>query len=67
MQTCNKFGVPLWVIKRALICRINLQDKYQSFAIYAVGNILLDNKRVSHINLVKLAAGKQHCYIPFVK
>ena len=66
MQACNKLGMPLWAIKCVLMCRINLQNQYQSFDINAAGHIFLDGKRLSHINLVRWAVGKQHCYIPFV-
>ena len=67
MQVYNKFGVPLWAIKRALICRINLQNQYQYFDIDDAGSIFLDGKNASHIDLVQWVAGKQHCYIPFLR
>jgi hypothetical protein len=67
MTTCNLHGVPLWAIRRALVCRINLQTRYQRFDIDVTGNIFLDGKRSSHIDLIKWEAGKQHCYIPLME
>jgi hypothetical protein len=64
MKNHNKNGVPLWAIKRALICRVNLQTDYQSFAIDAAGNIFLDDQYASHLDHIRWDSSKKHFYIP---
>jgi hypothetical protein len=67
MINCNRHGVPIWVIKRTLICRVNMQSTYKSFDIDVIGNIILDNKLVSHIDKVKWKLGKKYCCIPLYR
>jgi len=67
MQKTNKHGVPIWMIKRALICRVNLCAGFRYFEIDQDGNILLDNKNVSHIDRAKWDVEHQCCYIPLKK
>ena len=64
MNTHNKNGVPLWAIKRAMICRVNLQTDYQSFSIDEAGNIFLDDQYGTHLDHIQWDANKKHFYIP---
>ena len=65
MKDCNMHGVPLWAIKRLLICRINMNESgFQSFDIDDVGNILFDGDVASHIDLVQYDEERCWYYIP---
>ena len=64
MQLCNANGVPLWAIKRAMICRINLQAQYKSFDIDKDGNVFFDGQYVYHVDRIKFNIEGKYCYIP---
>ncbi len=63
----NKNVIPLWAIKRALICRVNLQEDYKSFDIDAAGNIFLDDQYTSHLDRIQWDFSKKHFFIPLTQ
>lgn len=60
----NINGIPLWMIKRSLVCQINLNDEFKSFSIDDDGNIFLDEKLASHIDLAVWEKPQKLCYVP---
>ena len=53
MKSCNKWGVPMWAIRRLLICRVNLNKKgYKTFHITQDGRIFFDGEYGTHIDKV---------------
>lgn len=64
MIDINKHGVPLWAIKRLLICRVNLRKSgYHSFDIDKDGNVLFDGKCAAHVNDVQYDEEHHRYYI----
>ena len=65
MNEYNQHGVPLWAIKRLLICRINMNESgFQRFDIDDVGNILFNGEVASHIDKVHYDEERCWYYIP---
>jgi hypothetical protein len=53
MSKCNKQGVPMWAIRRLLICRVNLlSNGYKTFHITKSGRVFFDSKYVTHIDCI---------------
>lgn len=64
MQT-NQYGIPLWAIRRLLICRANLiGGGYKNFEIAKDGSILLNGQYESHVDLVYYNENTQDYCIP---
>lgn len=52
MKNFNRNGIPLWLIKRLLITRINKSRTHTTFDIAKNSDIFVDGKCESHIDLV---------------